>query len=187
VAKIWEVKGNPYHEAEDAADYPIVVSTYRLTEHYLSGTMSRWLPWLAELMPELFVEMSPELAEDKGIRNTDWVTVVTKRGEVEARALVTRRMRPFVIDGKTVHAVGIPWHWGYQGLARGDVPNDISALVADPNVSIHEGKVFSCNLRAGRRSAPAPELHQQLLARDGPTITLASLQCNDSPGEVCNA
>jgi formate dehydrogenase major subunit len=149
--------------------------------------MSRWLPWLAELMPELFVEMSPELAEEKGIANTDWVTVVTKRGEVEARALVTRRMRPFTIDGKTVHAVGIPWHWGYQGLARGDVPNDISALVADPNVSIHEGKVFSCNLRAGRRSAPAPELHQQLLARDGPTITLASLQCNDSPGEVCNA
>jgi formate dehydrogenase major subunit len=149
--------------------------------------MSRWLPWLAELMPELFVEMSPELAEEMGIENTDWVTVVTKRGEVEARALVTRRMRPFTIDGKTVHSVGIPWHWGYQGLARGDVPNDISALVADPNVSIHEGKVFSCNLRVGRRSAPAPELHQQLLARDGPEITLASLQCNDSPGEVCNA
>jgi formate dehydrogenase major subunit len=188
VAKIWEVKGNPYHEPEDAADFPIVVSTYRLTEHYLSGTMSRWLPWLAELMPELFIEMSPELAQEKGIKNTEWVTVVTKRGEVEARALVTRRMRPFNIDGKTVHSIGIPWHWGYQGLARGDVPNDISALVADPNVSIHEGKVFSCNLRAGRRSAPAPELHQDLVARyDGPEVTLASLQCNDSPGEVCNA
>jgi formate dehydrogenase major subunit len=187
VAKIWEVKGNPYHELEDAADYPIVVSTYRLTEHYLSGSMSRWLPWLAELMPELFVEMSPELAEEKGIQNTDWVTVVTKRGEVEGRALVTRRMRPFVIDGRTVHAVGIPWHWGYQGLASGDVTNDISALVADPNVSIHEGKVFSGNLRPGRRSAPAPALHQQLLAREGPDVTLASLQCNDSPGEVCNA
>jgi formate dehydrogenase major subunit len=150
--------------------------------------MSRWLPWLAELMPELFVEMSPELAEEKGVKNGDWVTVITKRGEVEGRALVTRRMRPFVIEGKTVHEIGIPWHWGYQGLASGDVTNDISALVADPNVSIHEGKVFSCNLRPGRRSAPAPELQQKLLAsRDGPQIELASLQCNDSLGEVCNA
>jgi len=188
VAKTWPVKGNPYHELEDAADYPIVVSTYRLTEHYLSGSMSRWLPWLAELMPELFIEMSPELAGERGVKNGDWVTVVTKRGEVEGRALVTRRMRPFVIDGKTVHEIGIPWHWGYQGLARGDVTNDISALVADPNVSIHEGKVFSCNLRPGRRSKPAPEIHNELLAQEGaPEMTLASLQCNDSPGEVCNA
>jgi formate dehydrogenase major subunit len=188
VAKTWAVKGNPYHEMEDAEQYPIVVSTYRLTEHYLSGTMSRWLPWLAELMPELFVELSPELAEEKGVQNGDWVTVVTKRGEVEGRALVTRRMRPFVIEGKTVHEIGIPWHWGYQGLASGDVTNDISALVADPNVSIHEGKVFSCDLRPGRRSAPAPELQQRLLAsRDGPQIEIASLQCNDSLGEVCNA
>jgi len=150
--------------------------------------MSRWLPWLAELMPELFIEMSPELAGERGVKNGDWVTVVTKRGEVEGRALVTRRMRPFVIDGKTVHEIGIPWHWGYQGLARGDVTNDISALVADPNVSIHEGKVFSCNLRPGRRSKPAPEIHNELLAQEGaPEMTLASLQCNDSPGEVCNA
>jgi formate dehydrogenase major subunit len=188
VAKIWEVKGNPYHELADAETYPLIVSTYRLTEHYLSGSMSRWLPWLAELMPELFVEMSPELAGEKGIKNTDWVTVVTKRGEVEGRALVTRRMRPFVIDGKTVHEIGIPWHWGYQGLASGDVTNDISALVADPNVTIHEGKVFSGNLRPGRRSATAPQLHQKLLSQsDGPEISVASLQCGDSPGEVCNA
>ena len=101
VAKIWEVPGNPYHNPEDAEMYPIVVSTYRLTEHYLSGTMSRWLPWLAELMPELFVEMSHELAEAQRIQNGDWVTVVTARGEVEGRALVTRRMRPFVI-AKTI-------------------------------------------------------------------------------------
>jgi formate dehydrogenase major subunit len=150
--------------------------------------MSRWLPWLAELMPELFVEMSHELAEAKGVRNGDWVTVVTARGEVEGRALVTRRMRPFLINGQTVHEIGIPWHWGYQGLASGDVTNDISALVADPNVSIHEGKVFSGDLRPGRRSKPAPQLHQELLARDtGPEISIADLQCNESPGEVCNA
>jgi formate dehydrogenase major subunit len=139
-------------------------------------------------MPELFIEMSHELAEEKDVQNGDWVTVVTKRGEVEGRALVTRRMRPFVIEGQTVHEIGIPWHWGYQGLASGDVTNDISALVADPNVSIHEGKVFSCNLRPGRRSATASELQQRLLASlDGPQIEMASLQCNDSLGEVCNA
>jgi formate dehydrogenase major subunit len=139
-------------------------------------------------MPELFVEMSPELAEEKGVKNGDWVTVITKRGEVEGRALVTLRMRPFNINGKTVYEIGIPWHWGYQGLASGDVTNDISALVADPNVSIHEGKVFSCNLRPGRRSKPAPEIHQDLIAQHtGPEVTLASLQCNDSLGEVCNA
>jgi formate dehydrogenase major subunit len=168
VAKIWQVKGNPYHALSDADKYPIVVSTYRVTEHYLSGTMSRWLPWLAELMPALFFEISPELAEEKGLKNGDWATVYTARGEVEGRTLVTRRMRPFTIDGKTVHEIGIPWHWGYQGLARGDVTNDISALVADPNVSIHEGKVFSCNLRPGRRSAPAPELMKKLLALESP-------------------
>ena len=167
VAKTWPIKGNPYHELSDAEKYPIVVSTYRVTEHYLSGTMSRWLPWLAELMPELFFEISPELAGEKGLKTGDWATAYTARGEVEGRALVTRRMRPFTINGKIVHEIGIPWHWGYQGLARGDVTNDISALVADPNVTIHEGKVFSCNLRAGRRSAPAPEIMKQLLA-EGP-------------------
>jgi len=188
VAKFWDVPGNPYHNPEDAERYPIIVSTYRLTEHYLSGTMSRWLPWLAELMPELFVEMSHELAEEQGINNTDWVTVVTARGEVEGRALVTRRMRPFVIDGRTIHEIGIPWHWGYQGLASGDVTNDISALVADPNVTIHEGKVFSCNIRPGRRSKSARQLHEELIAEyTGPEVQIADLTCNDSPGEVCNA
>jgi len=187
VAKIWEVEGNPYHELEDAEKYPIVVSTYRLTEHYLSGTMSRWLPWLAELMPELFCEMSPELAQEKGVNNGDWVTVVTARGEVEARALVTRRMRPFMINGQQVHQIGLPWHWGYQGLARGDVTNDVSALVADPNVTIHEGKVFSCDLRAGRRSAPAPELFQQMVAQHNGSEEqrkLASRHADQWLGEV---
>jgi formate dehydrogenase major subunit len=137
------------------ADYPIVISTYRLTEHHLSGTMSRWLPWLAELMPELFCELSPELASEKGIKNADYVTISTKRGEIQARALVTRRMRPFKIDGKTVHQIGLPWHWGWQGLAKGDVVNNLSALVGDPNVSIHEAKVFTGNIRAGRRPGGA--------------------------------
>ncbi|MEP7199704.1 MAG: molybdopterin dinucleotide binding domain-containing protein, partial [Chloroflexota bacterium] len=155
VAKTWFIQGlNEYHKVADP-DYPIVVSTYRLTEHHLSGTMSRWLPWLAELMPELFCEISPELAAEKGIKNADYMTISTKRGEVEARALVTRRMRPFILDGKTIHEIGLPWHWGWQGSSKGDVVNNLTALVGDPNVSIHESKVFTGNVRAGRRKGGA--------------------------------
>jgi formate dehydrogenase major subunit len=150
VAKVWNIKGNPYHKVADP-DYPIVVSTYRLTEHHLTGAMSRWLPWLAELMPELFCEISPELAAEKGITNAGYVTIRTARGEIQARALVTRRMRPFMINGRVVHEIGLPWHWGWQGNAIGDVVNDLTPLVADPNVSIHEGKVFTCNIIAGKR------------------------------------
>lgn len=145
IAKVWDIEGNPYHKVADPA-YPIVISTYRLTEHHLSGSMSRWLPWLAELMPELFCEMSPELAQAKGVNNGDKVTIKTARGAITARALVTRRMRPFNVNGKVVHEIGVPWHWGWQGTASGDVTNNLSALVADPNVSIHEAKVFTCNL-----------------------------------------
>ena len=83
------------------------------------------------------------------------MTIQPARGEIQARALVTRRMRPFVIDGRTVHEIGMPWHWGWQGTSRGDVVNDLSVLVADPNVSIHEGKVFTCNIRAGKRGGTA--------------------------------
>ncbi len=150
VVKVWKVDGNPYHIVADPG-YPIVVSTYRLTEHYLSGTMSRWLPWLAELMPELFCEISPELAAEKNITHGGYLTIWTARGEVQARALVTERMRPFTIGDQIVHEIGLPWHWGWQGTAQGDVVNNLSALVADPNVSIHEGKVFTCNVRAGKR------------------------------------
>jgi formate dehydrogenase major subunit len=128
------------------AKYPHVITTYRLTEHYLAGAMSRWNPWLTELMPELFIELSPELAQEKGIRNLDWVRISSPRGQIRAKALVTRRMRPLQINGKTVHQVGMPWHWGYEGLSTGDVVNELTALVGDPNVSIHEGKAFVCNV-----------------------------------------
>jgi formate dehydrogenase major subunit len=108
--------------------------------------MSRWLPWLAELQPELFTEISPELAKQIGVNNTDKVRISTPRGSIVAKALVTSRMRPMTIDGKTVHHVGIPWHWGYQGVATGDVTNNLTSLVGDPNVSIHEGKAFVCKV-----------------------------------------
>ncbi len=80
--------------------------------------MSRWLPWLTELQPELFVEISPELAQEKGIKNLDWCKISSPRTQIRAKALVTRRMRPFKIDGKVIHQVGMPWHWGYEGLVH---------------------------------------------------------------------
>lgn len=145
VLKSWEIEGNVAAAPEDPA-YPHVLTTYRLTEHHLSGVMSRWLPWLAELQPELFVEISPELAGEKGIANTEVVRILTPRGEITAKALVTRRMRPMQVAGRTVHHVGLPWHWGYQGLVTGAVTNDLSLMVGDPNVTIHEAKAFVCNV-----------------------------------------
>jgi formate dehydrogenase major subunit len=147
VAKVWEPAdrlapvGSP--------DYPHILSTYRLTEHHLSGSMSRWLPWLAELQPELFAEISPEHAAELGIANTDRIKIHTPRATISAKALVTKRARPYVIGGKTIHYVGLPWHWGYKGIAVGDVVNDLAAMVGDPNVSIHEAKVFVCNVTKG--------------------------------------
>jgi formate dehydrogenase major subunit len=145
VLKYWKNPRNPLAPAGDAK-FPHVITTYRLTEHYLAGAMSRWNPWLTELMPELFIEMSPELAQEKGIQNLDWVRISTPRSQVRAKALVTRRMRPFTIDGKVIHQVGMPWHWGYEGISTGDVVNELTSLVGDPNVSIHEGKAFVCNV-----------------------------------------
>jgi predicted molibdopterin-dependent oxidoreductase YjgC len=115
--------------------------------------MTRWVPWLAALQPELFIELSPELAAEREIRTTEWVTVSTPRGAIEARALVTRRLRPFQIMGRTVHQVGMPFHWGYRGIVTGEVVNELSALVGDPNVTIHEAKAFMCQVESGRRAA----------------------------------
>jgi formate dehydrogenase major subunit len=145
VFKYWGTDGNPLASVADPK-FPYAITTYRLTEHYLSGAMSRWLPVLSELMPELFIEISPELADEKGIGNLDVVRITTPRAEIRAKALVTRRIRPLQIDGRTIHQVGMPWHWGYEGVVTGDVTNELTSLVGDPNVTIHEGKAFVCNV-----------------------------------------
>jgi formate dehydrogenase major subunit len=151
VSKQWSRGDNPLHALGDP-DYPFVITTYRLTEHHLTGVMSRWSPWLAELQPQAFCEISPELAVEKGIRNGDWVTLQTARGEIEVKALVTGRVAPIRLGkGRFVHQIGLPWHWGYQGVVTGDSGNTLPPLVADPNVSIHEAKAFTCNIRLGRR------------------------------------
>jgi formate dehydrogenase major subunit len=147
VYKVW-AKGEPYNVLAQMGDpkFPYVITTYRLTEHYLAGAMSRWLPWLSELQPELFIEIGKALAEEKGIKNTDWVVVTSPRGRVRAKALVTDRIGVMNVAGKRIHHVGMPWHWGWAGLSTGDVVNDLTSWVGDPNVSIHEGKAFVCNV-----------------------------------------
>ena len=144
-----ESPGNPIAHAP-TRQFPIVACTFRMTEHYLSGPMSRFNSWLNELMPAMFVELSPELAEEKGIANGGWLTVFSPRGEIEARALVTRRMYPLHIEGQLIHQIGIPFQWGYAGETVGSSVNDLIAMSADANVSMHETKVFACQIRAGR-------------------------------------
>jgi formate dehydrogenase major subunit len=130
-------------------NYPIVVTTYRLTEHHVSGPMTRWVPWLNALQPSLFVELSPELAAERKIKHGEWVIISTPRGEIEARAMVTRRMRPLRLNGHLVHQIGLPFHWGFQGKTTGSITNDLAHMVLEPNVSIEEAKAFTCNIRPG--------------------------------------
>ena len=131
-------------------EFPIVATTYRITEHYLSGPMSRFNSWLNELQPEMFIEISPELAQERGIRHGEWMTAWNRRAAIEARAMVTRRIRPLKVEGRTLHQIGVPLHWGFAGETIGGMANDLTSIVADPNVAMHEGKVFQCNIRAGR-------------------------------------
>lgn len=128
-------------------EYPYIGTTYRVSEHWQSGIMTRNSPWLAELAPEMFVEISTRLADSLGIANGDKVVVTTPRGQIQAVAYVTRRLKPLAVNGQMVEIVGMPWHWGYRGLFPGDSANVLTPHVGDPNTSIPEYKAFLCNIR----------------------------------------
>jgi formate dehydrogenase major subunit len=147
-------KDRPHNRLAPVGDpnYPIVITTYRLTEHHVSGPMTRWMPWLNALQPALFAELSPELAAERKIKHGEWLIISTPRGEIEARAMVTRRIRPLRINGRVVHQIGLPFHWGFQGKVTGSITNDLTHSVLEPNVSIEEAKAFTCNVRPGRLS-----------------------------------
>jgi formate dehydrogenase major subunit len=151
---------NPYSKSPGDPRFPFVLTTYRLTEHHTAGGMSRGLSHLAELQPELFAEISPELAEHVGARHGEWVTIVTPRGLISAKALVTGRMLPLEIDGRSVHQVGLPYHWGWKGLVTGDVANDLLAISEEPNVRIMESKALVCNIMPGQRATNRAVLEQ---------------------------
>ncbi len=143
---------NPYAESFGDPRYPYVLTTYRLTEQHTAGGMTRTLSHLAELQPELFTEVSPELADEIGLEHGGWARISTARATIEARVLVTRRMRPLWINGERIHQVGLPYHWGYKGKAKGDVVNDLLAISEEPNVRIMETKALMCSVAPGRRA-----------------------------------
>ncbi|MGH9644950.1 MAG: molybdopterin dinucleotide binding domain-containing protein, partial [Terriglobales bacterium] len=146
---------NPYADSPNDPRYPCVLMTYRLTEHHTAGGMSRYLPRLAELQPELFAEISPDLAEERSLSHGDKVIITTPRASVKARVLITRRLRSLEIDGRKVHQVGLPYHWGYSGGAKGDIANDLLAISEEPNVRIMETKALVCDIAlADARTRP---------------------------------
>jgi formate dehydrogenase major subunit len=151
---------NPYHPSGSEV-FPFVLTTYRLTEHHTAGGMSRIVAYLSELQPELFVEVSPELAAERGLEHAGWATIVTARSAIEARVMITDRLRPLTVDGRVVHQVGLPYHWGRRGLVKGDAANELLSQVLDLNTHIAEYKSLTCDVRPGRR--PRGPAHRALV------------------------
>ncbi|HEX6025811.1 MAG TPA: molybdopterin-dependent oxidoreductase [Solirubrobacter sp.] len=181
----WNRAENPLNPME-SGKYPVVASTFRLTEHHTTGPMSRNLPWLAELQPEMYAEIDPVLAADRGIEDGGWMVISTERGEIEARAKVTRRVGPLRVDGGLVHQISLPWHWGSfttseQGVT-GDSLNDLIVLSGDPNTSI-EDKTFSCQVRAGRREG---ETTEKLAGADGGQMDTSAPHPAETPDPLFN-
>jgi formate dehydrogenase major subunit len=141
----------PFDGEAGSEVFPYVTTTYRLTEHHTVGGMSRWLPYLSELQPEFFCEVSPELATERGLTHLGWATIVSARAVIEARVLVTERMTPLMVQGRRLHQIGLPYHWGVNGYSRGDSANELAHLSLDPNTHIQEVKAMSCDIRPGRR------------------------------------
>jgi formate dehydrogenase major subunit len=145
---------NPYNPSdgdEGSNVYPYIATTYRLTEHHTAGGMTRTVPYLSELQPAMFCEVSPELAAEAGLEHGGWATIYSSRTAIEARVLVTDRIRPIEVQGRKTHQVGLPYHWGTRGLTTGGAANDLTAIVLDPNVHIQEVKAFTVGIRPGRR------------------------------------
>jgi formate dehydrogenase major subunit len=143
-------KDNAYAVPDDDT-FPYAFTSYRLTEHHTAGGMSRWVPYLSELQPEMFCEISPELARERNLEHLGWATIVTPRTAIEARVIVTDRMVPLQVRGRTVHQIGLPYHWGPNGYVTGDAANELFPLVLDPNVHIQETKAAVCDIVPGRR------------------------------------
>jgi formate dehydrogenase major subunit len=132
------------------------------------------LPYLSELQPEMFCEVSPELAAERGLEPYGWATIISARSAIEAKVLITQRMKPLAVGGHTVHQIGLPYHWGVgaDAVVSGDAANDLLGVTLDPNVQIQESKAASCDIRPGRRPRGADllALVAEYQARAGATI-----------------
>jgi formate dehydrogenase major subunit len=164
--------------------FPYAFTTYRLTEHHTAGGMSRWLPYLSELQPQMFCEVSPELAREAGLTHLGWATIVTARNAIEARVLVTDRMLPLRVQGRTIHQVGLPYHWGSNGISTGDAANELSHMALDPNAHIQEVKAGTCDIRPGRRPRGAARLKLVEDYRRRAGITTSTGTGNANPGPL---
>lgn len=133
----------------DVSKYPYVMTTFRVTEHMQAGAMTRNVPWLIQCHPECFLEISKELASELGITSGEMITVESARASVQVKASVTGRLKPFTVDGKTVHEVAMPWHWGFKGLSTGPSANDLTIDAVDYHANIPETKVCLCNIKKG--------------------------------------
>jgi formate dehydrogenase major subunit len=154
VVKIFE--GGPDTFLTCDPRYPFVCSTYRVTEHWQTGVLTRWLPWLIEAEPQVFCEMSLELAKLRGIKNGERVVVETSRGKLQAVAIVTSRVKPFNVAGQTIHQIGVPWHFGWlQPRDGGESANLLTPTIGDPNTMIPESKAFMANVIKLRKQQPA--------------------------------
>ncbi|MDN5894979.1 MAG: molybdopterin-dependent oxidoreductase [Nocardioides sp.] len=142
---------NPSPPEPHSDVFPIVFTTSRLTEHHTAGGMSRFQAYLSELQPEMFVEVSPALAAERGLEHMGWCTVVSGRAAIEGRVLITERLRPLRVEDRIVHQIWLPYHWGRSGLVTGDSTNDLLGITLDPNVLIQESKVGTCDILPGRR------------------------------------
>ncbi len=127
-----------------AKDFPYIGTTYRLTEHFHYWT--KHINANSQLQPHFFVELPEGLAREKNIRSGDMVRVRSARGSVEGKALVTRRMRPLQVAGKTLYQIGLPIHWGFLGRVTGPLVNNLSPSAFDPNAGTPEYKGFLVNL-----------------------------------------
>jgi formate dehydrogenase major subunit len=129
--------------------FPLVATTYRVSEHWQTGVLTRHLPWQMEMMPQQFIEISRELAREKGIKSGDRVNVYSARGKVWAVAMITERLKPFNIKGATVHQIGLPWCYGWQSPddgSGGDSTNLLTPTIGDANTLIPETKAFMANI-----------------------------------------
>jgi formate dehydrogenase major subunit len=186
--QVFKRKDNPSNPSGDgpgSAVFPFVFTTFRLTEHHTAGGMSRWSPYLAELQPEFFCEVSPELARERGLDNAGWATIVTARTAIEARVLVTERIRPLVIDGRQVHQIGLPYHWGVGGggaIVSGDSANDLLGVTLDANVHIQESKASTCDIQPGRRPTGPDLLRfvEEYRSRAGITVQTSNVLRNET-------
>lgn len=138
-----------YQKLGTTKEYPYVLTTYMVTEQFLSGGVTRNTPQLNELMPSNFAEISKNLAKKIGVKSGDKVTISTARGEASVEAMVTDRIQTLKVDGKDVEVIGVPWGWGYKGLVHGESINRVTNSAVDPNTGTPEYKACICNIKKG--------------------------------------